>query len=334
MNLIDQGPTTLPARLPIKEEDEIVAGWHTAASTPTVSICCATYNHEAYIEDAICGFLAQETNFPFEIIIRDDCSNDGTTLIVKEYASRFPRIIRIIINNENEYQKGICASHVWPNLVRGKYIALCEGDDFWTTPHKLQKQIDLLERHPEAVMSVALTQFFQKEGEYFKYVNTTLPSAGTLIESAELESLYFHTSTFVIKSHLFCEILNKHFRGHTLFGDVALRVLLITHGPFVLLREVVSTYRMTGQGVWSAIDHRARLSWGFRATRKLATILNGDHRATQRRNLYKLSRSLFLANLRSRSLINSLKWGGVMAFYSLEEASRKLHRLARSLWHH
>ncbi len=121
---------------------------------PLVSIGCITYNHAPYIRQCLEGFLMQKTTFPFEIIINDDCSTDGTTEIVKEYADKYPDLIIPIFHEENQYQKGvrgIYAKFVYPK-VRGKYIALCEGDDYWIDPLKLQKQVDFLEEHPECSM--------------------------------------------------------------------------------------------------------------------------------------------------------------------------------------
>jgi glycosyltransferase involved in cell wall biosynthesis len=117
---------------------------------PLVSICCLTYNHAPYIRDAIEGFLMQKTNFPIEILIHDDASTDGTADIIREYEAQYPDIIKPIYQTENQYSKGInpYPAFVYP-LARGKYIALCEGDDYWIDPYKLQKQVDFLEANPE-----------------------------------------------------------------------------------------------------------------------------------------------------------------------------------------
>lgn len=115
-----------------------------------VSITCITYNQVSYIEEAIKSFLMQKTNFEFEILIHDDASTDGTAEIVKRYQERYPEKIRAVLQKENQYSKGVKVSQtfLWP-MARGKYIAMCEGDDFWTDSHKLQIQYDYMEAHPD-----------------------------------------------------------------------------------------------------------------------------------------------------------------------------------------
>ena len=114
---------------------------------PFVSVKTITYNHEEYIARCIEGIVNQKTNFSFEYIIGEDCSTDDTLKIVQEYADKYPDIIRVITSESNV---GACENdHRTDMACRGKYVAFCEGDDFWTDPHKLQKQVDFLETHPE-----------------------------------------------------------------------------------------------------------------------------------------------------------------------------------------
>lgn len=118
-----------------------------------VSICCITYNHAPYIRQCLDGFIMQKTNFKFEILIHDDASTDGTADIIREYEAKYPNILKPIYQTENQYSKGknISATYNWPR-AQGKYIAMCEGDDYWTDPLKLQKQVDFLEGHPDFSM--------------------------------------------------------------------------------------------------------------------------------------------------------------------------------------
>jgi glycosyltransferase involved in cell wall biosynthesis len=114
---------------------------------PTVSICCITYNHEKYIAQAIESFLMQKTNFPYEIIIGEDCSRDQTRAVCIEYHKRYSDKIKLFLNNSN---KGMHRNFLDSlDACQGKYIAVCEGDDYWIDPYKLQKQVAYLEANPE-----------------------------------------------------------------------------------------------------------------------------------------------------------------------------------------
>lgn len=121
-------------------------------SDPLVSICCLSFNHKRFIAKCLDGFLMQETNFDYEILVHDDASKDGTDEIIKEYAAKYPNKIFPIYEEVNRYSNGYKGKmDIVFNYARarGKYIATCEGDDYWTDPHKLQKQVDFLESHPD-----------------------------------------------------------------------------------------------------------------------------------------------------------------------------------------
>lgn len=120
-------------------------------NTPLVSICCITYNHAPFIRKCLDGFLMQQTDFTIEILIHDDCSTDGTTEIIKEYAAQYPDLIFPLYEEVNQYQQGKATEIDFYNYrrARGKYIAYCEGDDYWTDSLKLQKQVDFMESNPE-----------------------------------------------------------------------------------------------------------------------------------------------------------------------------------------
>ena len=111
-----------------------------------VTIQCLTYNHEPYIRQCLDGFVMQKTNFRFEAIVHDDASTDGTADIIREYAEKYPDIIKPIIETENQYSKHDGSlDRIMDEHTHGKYVAFCEGDDYWIDPLKLQKQVDFLE---------------------------------------------------------------------------------------------------------------------------------------------------------------------------------------------
>lgn len=143
---------------------------------PVVSIICLTYNHAPYIRECLDGFMMQETDFTFEVIIHDDASTDGATDIVKEYAAIYPDIIKPIIQTENQYSK-----HNDFNVIMklcldrcgGKYIAFCEGDDYWIDPLKLQKQVDFLKNNSEFGMICSDCHKLMPDGAKIYHQHTT-----------------------------------------------------------------------------------------------------------------------------------------------------------------
>ncbi|MBQ9591392.1 MAG: glycosyltransferase [Paludibacteraceae bacterium] len=123
---------------------------------PLVSICCITYNHAPFIRQALDGFLMQEAPTGverdeewLEILVHDDASTDGTDAIIREYASKYPTKIYPLYEQENQYSKGVIVDGFNYKRARGKYIAYCEGDDYWTDAQKLRKQVDFMESHPD-----------------------------------------------------------------------------------------------------------------------------------------------------------------------------------------
>lgn len=127
-----------------KSEQEVIQNWQGDKSKPLVSVCTITYNHEQYINEAIESFLMQETDFPFEIVIGEDCSTDSTRVIIDEYVAKYPNIIRLITSENNVGMQENGARTILSCI--GEYIAFCEGDDYWTDKKKLQIQIDEIEK--------------------------------------------------------------------------------------------------------------------------------------------------------------------------------------------
>lgn len=145
MNVGDPAPAPL-ARL---SPSELTAEWPPAA-TPVVSVLCATFNHERYVADALDGILAQRTSFPFEVVVRDDASTDATADIIRSYAADYPGIVVPVLETANRWVDVKPLGAMVPH-ARGEYLAICEGDDYWTDPGRLERQVAVLRRNPAAV---------------------------------------------------------------------------------------------------------------------------------------------------------------------------------------
>lgn len=311
-----------------RKQSRIMQNWG-GVYEPVVSIFCATYNHENYISDAINSFLMQETEFPFEIIIRDDASTDSTSKIIQDYAQRYPDIIRLLVNSENRFSMGERAIHVLPSLVRGKYCALCEGDDFWISPVKLQKQFELLEKYPQAVMSVAKSHDCQQKDDGLHYLSTTNNQNQILLTDIGMTN--FHTSTYLIRTDIFKKVIKKYFSGHTLFGDTALRAILIMHGPFAFLSEVVSVYRITRTGIWARLNREKQLKWEFDVARRLAGTLPGLYRKHQQWKAYDLGMKLLRLRFANGQIIKGIEIAPLVFWYKLIKVPGYVQRKLKSI---
>lgn len=233
-----------------KTEQEIMENW-TSIETPLVSICALAYNHEKYIEDAMDGMLMQETTFPFEIIVHDDASTDNTANIIKKYAEKFPNIVRPILQTENQYSKKTrsVGSFVYEKS-RGKYLALCECDDYWTDSSKLQSQINLLEQNNDIslVFHNAIIHEYNENGEIIdsrKHTNG-LKTGFVTIHQVLLENKIIPTASVVFKKVNFGEFLDPNFP----VGDTPTFMYLAKFGKLYYVDEVTSVYRSltTGAG--------------------------------------------------------------------------------------
>lgn len=129
-----------------------------------VTILCITYNHGPYIRNTLEHFVKQRVNFSYEILIHDDASTDGTADVIREYVQKYPKVFVPVLRTENLYSQGVSIlARLYPK-VRGKYVAVCEGDDYWPDLDKLQKQFDFLEIHPEYSGVAGVTEFFDDDG--------------------------------------------------------------------------------------------------------------------------------------------------------------------------
>ncbi|WP_397538311.1 glycosyltransferase family 2 protein [Rummeliibacillus pycnus] len=217
-----------------------------------VSIHCITYNHEKYIADAIDSFLMQKTNFKYEILIHDDASTDKTADIIREYEKKYPELIKPIYQSENQYSKGIAVEEFNRKRAKGKYIAVCEGDDYWTDLFKLQKQIDYLEKNPECSLVFHAAEF----------VNISNEPTGTIAKIAEENRIvymdeisskatpyYIPTASRVYRKSSMEDLPSWYFKAS--IGDFPSALLIGNKGYFYYINEIMSAYRTGVPGSWT-----------------------------------------------------------------------------------
>lgn len=216
-----------------------------------VSINCITYNHEKYIAQAIESFLMQETDFDFEILIHDDASTDRTPSIIKEYELKYPDKIKVIYQKENQYSKGIKVSRLNVSRATGKYIAICEGDDYWISPYKLQKQVDYMENNPSCSLCVHAGQLIN-ESKDKKVSDYTLGSKSRKFNTEEV--IRGGGALFLTNSMLYrAEYKDSYpaFFENSPVGDYPLAINLSLLGEVYYVNEIMSAYRQSVIGSWS-----------------------------------------------------------------------------------
>lgn len=225
------------------------------AQEPLVSICCITYNHEKYIRDSMESFLMQKTDFPFEIVIHNDASTDKTADIIREYEKKYPEIIKPIYQTENQYSKGVKVTFLAFKKSKGKYIALCEGDDYWTDPLKLQKQIMEMEKHPECHISFHPTIIKWDDRSRADQI-LGLHSKRNKIFTLEKVILgggeFMPTNSIIINRSVIPRITSFfEIAKDAPVGDYYIQILGAENGGALYISDVMSVYRAGVSGSWS-----------------------------------------------------------------------------------
>lgn len=230
----------------LRTEKEIIKSWDKKYKEPIISINCITFNHEDYIKDALNSFLSQISEYPFEILVHDDASTDNTASIIKEYQKKYPNIIKPIYQKENKHSKGvkIFAEYLFPRS-KGKYIALCEGDDYWSDDFKIHKQVNYLEKNEEIVASFHKVLRIKPNGEktnkYFDVPYKKNQDIFDIIDIIKFKGNIIHISSLVFRKDVIKKLPNFYFE--CIVGDLPLTLFLSTKGNFYYFSEIMSKYR-------------------------------------------------------------------------------------------
>lgn len=212
---------------------------------PKVSVLCLSYNQKDYIKQCLDSILMQRTDFDIEILINDDASTDGTKEIICVYQKKYPKIIKPIFHSENQYSKGercFIIRYLLPK-VKSEYISICEGDDFWIDPYKLQKQVNFLEKHNEYSICFHPVKVFYENNDYPDYIFPQKRTGFTL--SGLLKSNYIQTNSVMYRRQTY-----KGMKFDVSPADWYLHLYHAQFGKIGFINEVMSAYRRHSGGIW------------------------------------------------------------------------------------
>lgn len=232
---------------------------------PLVTILCTVYNHEQYLRQCLDGFVMQKTNFPFEAIVHDDASTDGSAAIIREYAHKYPDIIKPIYQTENQYRKhdgSISRAMIGVAHPEAKYIAICEGDDYWTDPDKLQLQVDFLETHADYYMTCHAFKYYMQDSKTFvqhdfieglqietfhgrEYITPTM-------ENYFLSEWFTQMLTIVRRNQRYASV--ETIRHYKVPYDYIVCYYMMKMGKCALFKDEMGVYRKQSGGVFSGVD--------------------------------------------------------------------------------
>lgn len=232
-------------------EEDIMSGWEWPDDSPLVSVLVHAYNHVGFIEDCLNGILMQKTSFPFEVIVRDDASNDATASIIKTYAERYRAIINPILESTNKFILGVRPLKVTSAHARGKYIAICEADDYWLDVNNLAKKVALLQSNSEISLVGSDAIVISKDGIISEFPRGRINKGKTgSTFSLRRGKIFAHTNVMVFRKSSFDDLPSL---SATVNGDNIIHVLAGQRG-FALHIELgcFSAYRLHSGGVWSS----------------------------------------------------------------------------------
>lgn len=219
-----------------------------------LSVCVPTYNHEHYIAEMLDGALMQETSFEFEIVIGDDASTDRTQEIIKDYIEKYPGRIRAFLHSINLgpfTPREFAGRNNVLGLVkgcRGEYVAMCEGDDYWTDPYKLQKQVDFLDANPDYAICHHNAEVIYEDGSPSHLFNAPDQQLVSTIENVLEDKWFMATASWVYRNYFLNEdFANWHAKAAS--GDWALLIQLAAHGKIGYLPETMGIYRKHSAGL-------------------------------------------------------------------------------------
>ena len=247
-----------------------------AVPSPVVSVRTPTYNHGAFIQQCIESVLAQKTEFPIEYVIGEDFSTDPTRGLVFDYAGRYPDTIRVITADRNVGSKA--NGYRMGAACRGKYIAWLDGDDYWTDPRKLQKQVDFLEAHPECSMCFHRYETRFEDGSSPPHVSSVPPDRSVFTLKDLLRWDFVGTLTVMFRRRPTQELPDWYYELP--IGDWPLHILNAQYGDIGYIDSVMAVHRVHGAGMWSSASQVKRAKAVLQIYQHLRTYLGPRYQQT------------------------------------------------------
>ena len=246
-----------------RTQEEIIQKWPKDWNTPLVSVRCITYNQQSFIAQTLDGFLSQETDFPFEVIVHDVASTDKTADVIREYEKKYPKIIKPIYETENQYSKNDDSlDKIVDSACKGKYIAFCEGDDYWIDPLKLQKQISFLEKNLDYGYSYTNFKGFNQQKQQFFEMNIEGLSGDNYAHEMLNPTSSIWTLTFCCRKELYLS-RPKLNRKEYFCGDRLIFLHLASISKGLYLPECTSVYRKLSESASHFKSKRAIFKFCF-----------------------------------------------------------------------
>jgi glycosyltransferase involved in cell wall biosynthesis len=237
-----------------------------------------TYNHAPYIAQALDSVLAQQTDFPFEIVVSEDCSTDGTRGIVEEYAARHPGRVRLLLSERNRNDNEVIARGI--RAAAGKFVAYLDGDDWWTVPHKLQAQVRFLEAHPTCAMCYHSVLRVYDDPSRAPHPSLSPGPRRPMTTEDVLVRYHVNACSIAFRRDALPELPDWYYSAD--LADWALALLLSTRGGLGYLDEVMAAYRIHGGGVWSGATRIQRIEARVRFYDRLDAPFRRAHAAAVR----------------------------------------------------
>ncbi|WP_121356701.1 glycosyltransferase family 2 protein [Flavisolibacter nicotianae] len=271
---------------------------------PLVSIVTVTYNHENYIRQCLEGIVMQKTTFPIEVIVGEDCSTDNTRAVVREFEERYPEIVKPIYHQTNVGAGRNFFEFCYPKL-QGKYIAICEGDDYWTDPYKLQKQVDFLEQNQNYVLCFHPRSIVDQDN---RMIYEQLPKNSiTLYRPKDIFHVHIPTLTVVFR---YCHQIDiKAILEQKLFGEYYFFWLFSRYGAAADLGFVGANYRQHTGGLYSGLTKAGQsfmVISGFKQVRN-SNLYDSDQKKEIKKEMRIRKKRFLKTMLKKKDFVNAIK---------------------------